>query len=56
VGRDAVTFEIVGRPDQIDAFEELVRPYGVRELARTGRIGLRRSSTSRRPASSPALV
>ena len=56
VGRDAVTFEIVGRPDQIDTFEELVRPYGVRELARTGRIGLRRSSTSRRHASSTALV
>ncbi|MGH3003134.1 MAG: acetolactate synthase small subunit [Gaiellaceae bacterium] len=56
VGRSAVTFEIAGRPDQIDAFEELVRPYGVRELARTGRIGLRRSSTSNRPTSSPALV
>jgi acetolactate synthase-1/3 small subunit len=56
VGRDAVTFEIVGRPEQIDAFEELVRPYGVRELARTGRIGLRRTSASRRPAPSPALA
>ena len=41
-GRDAITFQIVGRPDDVDAFEELVRPYGVRELARTGRIGLRR--------------
>ena len=44
IGRDAMTFEIVGRPDQIEAFEELVRPYGVRELVRTGRIGLRRPS------------
>jgi acetolactate synthase-1/3 small subunit len=51
VGRDAVTFEIVGRPDQIDAFEELVRPYGVRELARTGRIGLRRTSANRKSPS-----
>jgi acetolactate synthase-1/3 small subunit len=51
VGRDAVTFEIVGRPEQIDAFEELVRPYGVRELARTGRIGLRRTSAKRRSPS-----
>ncbi len=55
VGRDAITFEIVGRPDQVDAFEELVRPYGVRELARTGRIGLRRSDAPRR-APSPALI
>src|SRR5581483_3928756 len=29
IGRDAVTFEFVGRPDQVEAFEELVRPYGV---------------------------
>ena len=36
------TFEIVGRPEELDAFEELVRPHGVRELVRTGRIGLRR--------------
>ena len=56
VGRDAVTFEIVGRPDEIDAFEELVRPYGVRELARTGRIGLRRTSASTRRLPSPALA
>jgi acetolactate synthase I/III small subunit len=42
VGRDAITFEIVGRPEELDAFEELVRPHGVRELVRMGRIGLRR--------------
>jgi acetolactate synthase-1/3 small subunit len=44
IGRDAMTFEIVGRPDQVEAFEEVVRPYGVRELVRTGRVGLRRPS------------
>ncbi|MFL6068907.1 MAG: acetolactate synthase small subunit [Gaiellaceae bacterium] len=54
VGRDAITFQVVGRPDEVDAFEELVRPYGVRELARTGRIGLRRPSP--RPRSSPAVA
>ena len=36
VGRDAITFQIVGRPEELDAFEELVRPHGVRELVRTG--------------------
>jgi len=39
---DAITFEIVGRPGDVAAFEALVRPHGVLELARTGRIGLRR--------------
>ena len=42
IGRDAITFEVVGRPDQVEAFEELLRPHGIRELARTGRIGLHR--------------
>ena len=50
IGRDAITFEIVGRPEEVDAFEELVRPYGVRELVRTGRIGLRRPSAGGRTA------
>jgi acetolactate synthase-1/3 small subunit len=38
----------VGRPDEVEAFEELVRPYGVRELVRTGRVGLRRPSAGGR--------
>jgi acetolactate synthase-1/3 small subunit len=44
IGRDAMTFELVGRPDQLEAFEELLRPYGISELVRTGRIGVRRPS------------
>src|SRR6185436_20250344 len=48
IGRDAVTFELVGRSEQVEAFEELVRPYGVRELVRTGRVGLRRPSAGGR--------
>ena len=44
IGRDAITFELVGRPEELETFEELVRPYGVRELVRTGRIGLHRPS------------
>ena len=50
IGRDAITFEFVGRPDQLEAFEEVVRPYGVRELVRTGRVGLRRPSSAGRDA------
>ena len=50
-------FEIVGTPEKLDAFEELVRPYGIKELVRTGRIGLsrvrpcgRRRNRQRRPS------
>jgi acetolactate synthase I/III small subunit len=49
LGADSVVFEVAGHPDEIDAFEELVRPHGLKELVRTGRIGLGRSSV---PASS----
>ena len=56
IGRDAVTFELVGRSEQVEAFEELVRPYGVRELVRTGRVGLRRPSAGGRTATPSVQV
>ena len=49
IGADALTFEVVGTPSEVEAFEELVRPYGVRELVRTGRVGIRRPSSPSRP-------
>jgi acetolactate synthase-1/3 small subunit len=45
LGPDAIVFEVVGHPEEIDSFEELVRPHGLKELVRTGRIGLGRVST-----------
>jgi acetolactate synthase-1/3 small subunit len=48
LGPNALVFELVGRPEELDSFEELLRPHGLRELARTGRIGLRRPSPSNR--------
>ena len=47
VGPESMVFEVVGEPEQIDSFEELVRPHGIRELSRTGRIGLKRASVRR---------
>jgi acetolactate synthase-1/3 small subunit len=46
LGSDALVFEISGTPEQIDSFEELVRPHGLKELVRTGRIGLGRAASS----------
>jgi acetolactate synthase-1/3 small subunit len=51
VGPDQLMIEISGQEKKIEAFIELVRPYGIRELARTGRIALVRSS---RPISEQA--
>jgi acetolactate synthase-1/3 small subunit len=40
VGHDALTVSLEGHPDKIDDFEELLRPYGIVELQRTGRVAL----------------
>ncbi|HTO24274.1 MAG TPA: acetolactate synthase small subunit [Gaiellaceae bacterium] len=51
LGPDAIVFELTGPPEDVDSFEELVRPHGLQELVRTGRIGLNRPSrsSSKRP-------
>lgn len=35
-GRNIVTYQVTGKPEKIEAFIELVKPYGIRELTRTG--------------------
>lgn len=55
LGADAIAFEVVGSPEEIDAFEELVRPHGLQELVRTGRVGLGRVSIPKQ-ARSPQHV
>jgi acetolactate synthase I/III small subunit len=40
VGHDQVTVMLAGPPQSLDDFEELIRPYGIAELQRTGRIAL----------------
>jgi acetolactate synthase-1/3 small subunit len=42
VGTDALTLMAAGTPDKLDAMEELLRPFGIAELQRTGRIALPR--------------
>ena len=44
VGRSDVMIELSGTEDKVEAFLDLLRPYGIREMARTGRIALVRSS------------
>ncbi len=40
VGTDSLMIEISGQEQKIQAFIEEMRPYGIQELARTGRIAL----------------
>lgn len=44
IGRRTLIIEVTGDEDKIDAFEEAMRPFGIRELVRTGKIALLRGS------------
>tara|TARA_B100000530_G_scaffold178774_1_gene113169 strand:- start:109 stop:657 length:549 start_codon:yes stop_codon:yes gene_type:complete len=45
IGHDEVMIEISGRETKIEAFIERMRPYGITELVRTGRIAMVRSGS-----------
>ena len=47
LGPDAIVFELTGSPEDVESFEELVRPHGLQELGRTGRLGLSRAARGR---------
>jgi len=47
ISHDSVMVEISGVERKIEAFIELMRPYGILELARTGRIALVRGTPKR---------
>ena len=42
LGRRSLVVEVTGTYDKIDAFERLVRPFGLVEMARTGEIAIAR--------------
>jgi acetolactate synthase-1/3 small subunit len=44
VGPEQMMIEISGKESKLEAFIEAIRPHGIRELARTGRIALVRNS------------
>jgi acetolactate synthase-1/3 small subunit len=48
VARETLTVEVTGTEDKIEAIIDLLRPYGIREIASTGRVALKRSSYKRK--------
>jgi acetolactate synthase-1/3 small subunit len=46
VGPDEIMIEMSGRENKVQAFIERMRPYGITELVRTGRIAMVRSENS----------
>ncbi len=43
VSKDTYTIELTGDEEQIDAFIELLKPLGIKEMARTGRVAMVRA-------------
>ncbi len=48
VGYEAITVMVAGQPDKLDAMTDLLKPFGIVELQRTGRIAL--PKLSRQPS------
>lgn len=53
VGEDEVMIEISGRENKVEAFIERMRPFGITELVRTGRIAMVRSDALKAVATKP---
>ena len=49
VAPDSVTIEVTGDEDKIDSMMNLLRGFGIREIARTGRIAMVRGGTGLLP-------
>ena len=46
VSKRSVTVEVTGTDDKIEAFEQLVRPFGLIEMVRTGEIAISRGRST----------
>jgi len=46
VALDAVTIEVTGNDDKIDAFLKLLEPHGIKEIVKSGAIAMSRGSRS----------
>lgn len=62
VGPTSMIAEITGAPEEVERFVELVRPFGIKEMMRTGRIAMvrgpltHRASADTEAAESPRAI
>jgi acetolactate synthase-1/3 small subunit len=56
VAPDSLVIEITGTEDKVDGLVDVLRPFGVLELVRTGRIAIARGARAARPALAPPVL
>ena len=56
VSPESLIIEITGTEDKIDGLVEMLKPYGVLEMARTGRVAMSRGTTAAVAVAVPAHV
>jgi acetolactate synthase-1/3 small subunit len=56
VAIDSITVEITGHEEKIDRFLEMLTPYGILEMVRTGIVAMRRGKRSSAPGSPLQVV
>ena len=47
VGASAITFELTGTPEKLNDFVDLLRPYGIVDLVKSGRVALAKDPKAR---------
>lgn len=50
VGPNTMIMEVTGDPDTVERFLDVVRPFGIKEMVRTGRVAMIRGSQSHQAA------
>jgi acetolactate synthase-1/3 small subunit len=56
VSPESLVIETTGTEDKIDSLLEVLRPYGVVEMVRTGRVAMARGALPVRRAATPQLA
>jgi acetolactate synthase-1/3 small subunit len=56
IGPTSMIVEITGSPDDVERFVELVRPFGIKEMMRTGRIAMVRGPLTHRASTEPEAL